>query len=56
MTKIDYVVISSNDDPMYKDFYTLVSKRWNELGIKNINFEIKFRNSNLMRCDKITGP
>lgn len=32
--KIDYVVISSDDNPMYKDFYEIVSKRWNQFGIK----------------------
>jgi hypothetical protein len=34
MTKIDYVVISSDDNPMYKDFYPIVSKRWNDIGFK----------------------
>jgi hypothetical protein len=32
--KIDYVVISSDDNPMYKDFYPIVAKRWNDLGFK----------------------
>jgi hypothetical protein len=31
---IDYVIISSDDNPMYKDFYPIVSKRWLELGYK----------------------
>jgi hypothetical protein len=32
--KIDYVVISSDDNPMYKDFYEIIAKRWNQFGIK----------------------
>ena len=40
MTKIDYVIISSNDDPLYKDFYPIVSKRWNDLGIKTYYINI----------------
>jgi hypothetical protein len=32
--KIDYVIISSDDNPMYKDFYTIVAKRWFDLGFK----------------------
>lgn len=31
---IDYVVISSDDNKMYKDFYHVVSKQWNDLGFK----------------------
>ena len=31
---IDYVIISSDDNPMYKDFYPIVAKRWQNLGIK----------------------
>jgi hypothetical protein len=34
MNKVDYVVISSDDNPMYKDFYPIVSKRWYDLGFK----------------------
>ncbi len=32
--KIDYVVISSDDNPMYKDFYQIVAQRWLDLGFK----------------------
>jgi hypothetical protein len=32
--KINYVIISSDDNPMYKDFYTIVAKRWFDLGFK----------------------
>ncbi|NPV13124.1 MAG: hypothetical protein HPY57_15260 [Ignavibacteria bacterium] len=31
---IDYVVISSDDNPLYKDFYPIVSAQWNKLGYK----------------------
>lgn len=31
---IDYVVISSDDNPMYKDFYPIVAKRWFDLGYR----------------------
>jgi hypothetical protein len=34
MNNIDYVVISSDDNPMYKDFYRIVAKRWFDLGFK----------------------
>ena len=32
--KIDYVIISSDDNPLYKDFYPIVAKKWNDLGFK----------------------
>lgn len=32
--KIDYVIIASDENPTYKDFYPLVAKRWNSLGFK----------------------
>lgn len=31
---IDYVIISSDDNPMYKDFYPIVAKRWYDIGYK----------------------
>lgn len=31
---IDYVIISSDDNPTYKDFYEIVSKKWLDLGFK----------------------
>lgn len=38
--KIDYVVISSDDNPIYKDFYPLVAKRWHDLGYKTYYINI----------------
>ena len=38
--KIDYVIISSDDNPMYKDFYPIVAKRWLDLGIKTYYLNI----------------
>jgi hypothetical protein len=32
--KIDYVIISSDDNPMYYDFYPVVAKQWNKLGFE----------------------
>ena len=40
MNNIDYVVISSDDNPMYKDFYPIVAKRWLELGYKTYYLNI----------------
>ena len=37
---IDYVIISSDDNPMYKDFYPIVAKRWLELGYKTYYLNI----------------
>lgn len=37
---IDYVIISSDDNPMYKDFYLIVAKRWLELGYKTYYLNI----------------
>ena len=34
MNEINYVIISSDDNPMYKDFYPIVAKRWYDLGFK----------------------
>jgi hypothetical protein len=45
--KIDYVIISSDDNPMYKDFYPIVAKRWNQLGIKTYYI-------NITDCDEIS--
>ena len=38
--KIDYAIISSDDNPMYKDFYTIVAQRWLDLGIKTYYLNI----------------
>jgi hypothetical protein len=43
MKKIDYVIISSNDDPLYKDFYPIVAKRWLEIGLKTYYINITDR-------------
>lgn len=32
--KIDYIIISSDDNPLYKDFYPIVAKAWKDLGYK----------------------
>lgn len=32
--KIDYVIIASDENPTYKDFYPIVAKKWFELGYK----------------------
>ena len=37
---VDYVIISSDDNPMYKDFYPVVAKRWIELGYKTYYLNI----------------
>ena len=37
---VDYVIISSDDNPMYKDFYTIVAQRWLDLGIKTYYLNI----------------
>lgn len=37
---IDYVIISSDDNPMYKDFYPIVAKRWKDLGFKTYYINI----------------
>ena len=38
--KIDYAIISSDDNPMYKDFYPIVAQRWLDLGIKTYYLNI----------------
>lgn len=38
--KIDYVVIASDDNPLYKDFYPIVAKKWFELGFKTYYINI----------------
>ena len=38
--KIDYVILSSDDNPLYKDFYDVVSKQWNKLGFKTYYINI----------------
>lgn len=43
---IDYVIISSDDNPMYKDFYPIVAKRWLDLGYKTYYV-------NITDCDSI---
>lgn len=43
--KIDYVVIASDDNPTYKEFYPLVAKKWLELGFKTYFVNITNENS-----------
>ena len=38
--KIDYVIISSDTNTMYSDFYPIVSKKWNQLGFNVIYLKI----------------
>lgn len=38
--KIDYVIISSDDNPLYKDFYGVVAKQWYNLGFKTYYINI----------------
>lgn len=38
--KIDYVIISSDDNTTYKDFYHIVASRWNKLGFKTYYINI----------------
>lgn len=38
--KIDYVIISSDDNPTYKDFYPIIAKRWFDLGYKTYYINI----------------
>jgi hypothetical protein len=42
---IDYVIISSDDNPMYKDFYPIIAKRWHDLGFKTYYVNITDKNS-----------
>jgi hypothetical protein len=44
-TKIDYVVISSDDNSLYKDFYPIVAKKWLDLGFKTYYVNITDENS-----------
>ena len=41
---IDYVIISSDDNPMYKDFYPIVAKRWKDIGFKTYYINITNEN------------
>jgi len=57
--KIDYVVVSSDTNPMYSDFYPIVSKKWNQLGfdviylkIDNHETELKHTEYGLMKTFK----
>jgi len=45
--KVDYVVIASDDNPMYLDFYPIVAKRWNDIGIKTIMIHITNEDSEI---------
>ena len=41
--KIDYIIISSDDNPIYKDFYPVVAKVWKDLGYKTYFINITDR-------------
>lgn len=43
--KIDYVIISSDNNSMYKDFYHIVAKRWKDLGFKTYYINITNKDS-----------
>jgi hypothetical protein len=45
MKKIDFVIISSDENKIYKDFYPLVSKQWFKMGIKTYYLLISDENS-----------
>lgn len=45
MSNIDFVVISSDDNPLYKDFYDIVAKQWYMLGYKTYYVNITNENS-----------
>jgi hypothetical protein len=40
MSNIDFVIISSDDNPFYKDFYFIVAKQWKLLGFKTYYINI----------------
>ena len=37
---IDYIIISSDDNPLYKDFYPVVANKWKEFGFKTYYINI----------------
>ena len=43
--KIDYVVIASDDNPLYKDFYPIVAQQWHDLGYKTYYANITNKDS-----------
>jgi hypothetical protein len=49
--KIDYVVISSDSNPLYTDFYVPVSKAWNHFGYKTFMIEICDEDSEVFETD-----
>jgi hypothetical protein len=44
MNKIDYVVISSDDNPLYKDFYPIVANQWKRFGFRTYYINITDKN------------
>jgi hypothetical protein len=48
---IDYVVISSNQNPFYKDFYEPVSRAWNHFGYKTFMIEVCDEESNIFETE-----
>lgn len=51
--KIDYAIMSSNDNPMYFDFWEPVSKCWEKLGITPLLFYFGNKNINDSRVIKV---
>ena len=49
--KIDYVIISSDTNTMYSDFYPIVSKKWNELGFDVIYLKIDNHETDLQHTE-----
>lgn len=45
--KIDYVIISSDDNKLYYDFYPIVSKQWNNLGFEVFFIHITDRETDI---------
>lgn len=48
---IDYVVIASDNNPVYRDFYEPVSKMWNHFGYKTLMLEICDEDSELFETE-----
>ena len=49
--KIDYVILASDTNPMYADFYPIVSKKWNDLGFNVIYLKIDDHETDLIETE-----
>jgi len=47
---IDYIIISSDDNPTYKDLYHIVAKRWYDMGFKT--YYINITNEESLKTNK----